>query len=404
MNIVDDDKGVHRDVPPLGIVTIVAVFLLAGLGQIVSYITPFTLTALMKGYGLSQGRAAVAVSVEIGSLAVAMLFASRRVKTLNLRFAATAGTLVALAGQAITLMGTSYAGLLVARGACGLGTGFMIAVAYSVISRSPAPARLFTYQSAFLGFLVVLLFAFMPQLQALIGPAAQFLGLAIGLVIALPFALTIKQMPVPSENVELRASRKSSMFWLVVICVVLFGSGSNALWLHFETMGELRGVTFSGLAITTIVSAGTMMLAPAVSLAAFRHVGGFRPIIIGNIIQMIVIAADLLIDSAPLFIASALVLNFIIAVQLVYARILAADMDSSGSMASGVGGADFAGTFVGPLIGGLFIVHATENQWFVAAILSALLTSIIVAIGSGRILSGEKSDGRLTIGSPNTAL
>ena len=403
MNIVEEHGGLHPDAPPLGVLTIVAAFILAGLGQIVSYITPFTMTALMKGYGLSQGAAAVAVSVEVGSLAIAMLFASRRVRTLNLRFAATVGTIAALSGQIITLLGESYPALLFARALCGLGAGFMIAVAYSVISRSPAPAKLFTFQSAFLGLLVVLLFAFMPQLQALIGPTAQFLGLGIGLLVALPFALLIKQIPVPPENVELKTSGRTSMFWLLFACVVLFGTGSNALWLHFETMGELRGITFNQLAITTIVSAGTMMLAPAVSLAAFRYIGGLRPIVIGNIIQMVVIAADLLIDSAPLFITSALVLNFIIAVQLVYARILAADLDSSGSMASGVGGADFAGTFAGPLLGGLFIVHATDNQGFVAAISLLLLASIVVAIRGGRIIFIEKSDSRRTVGMPKSS-
>jgi MFS family permease len=84
------------------------------------------------------------------------------------------------------------------------------------------------------------------------------------------------------------------------------------------------------------------------------------------------------------------VLNALIVVMLVYARMLGAGLDRSGRLVSGVGGADFLGCFCGPLLGGLFTVSSGDNVRFSVVLAVAFLVAATLALAAGRRITADQ--------------
>jgi len=356
------------DAERLPLSRLIAVLLLASIGQIPPYATPFTLGALVEGYALSTQAASVAISVEVGCLALGVMLTSRLLHRLDFRMAAVAGIVVALIGQFITVFALSYSTLIFARALAGIGGGCGIAIAYAVISRSPSPTRFFTIQSIVLGVLVLAIFMFLPEIEASSGRRAQFYLLGLTSAIALPFALTLRNVRVPEEHMDLSVSRKSSLWWIIIACVSVFGTAANATWLHYEHFGELLGFSFRQLVTLSTICGMLMVVAPLLALKIFERTKNFTPLAIGCVAQAAAVAAYFTIPSTIIFVGCVILLNLIICIMLVYVRMLSADLDTSGKMAAAAGGGDFLGSFAGPLLGGLFTISIGGNGYFIVTL------------------------------------
>jgi MFS family permease len=372
----------------LPLLQMAAIMLLASLGQIVSYISPFTQTALIKGFGLGTVQASIAISTEIGCLALTVMVISRNLHRLNFRLVASAGALLAIFGQILTLSTDHYNLLLAARFVCGLGEGGGIAIAYAVMARTANPTRVFTLQSICLAVVVLLVLLLLPQINSSAGPRGQFLVLAVVAAVTLPLALTVKTIPLPAGPAG-RGRRQHSPLWLIsVSCIILFGSASNSLWLFYEKLGEWRRLSERDLILMPSVSGVAFLALPLLALVIYRRAGRFWPLGLACALEIASAALYLFSPNPIIFLVSATALNALIGFQLVYIRMLGADIDPSGEVVAGIGGGDFAGSFCGPLIGGVLGATALNSWSLFAAVSTLFMASAIVGwIGDRRLSS-----------------
>ncbi len=348
---------------------------LTSLGQIGPYIAPFTLGALVKGMGLSTQAAAIAISVEIGCAALTLMGLSRILGSLNFRSVVLAGAILAACGQILTLLTADYALMLAARAVTGIGNGAAIAIAYAIIAGSSQPARLFFYQAFGLALVILIVFLILPTINDAWGPRGQFLTLGVLSLTCVPLALVIRNVPVGERVKAGRGKEKSGLWLLSVACVALFGAASNALWVHYEGLGEHRHLSYETLLLIPSVTGFFFLLLPYISLLIFQRFRSFAPICIANLLQIGFSGIYLLVPDQAAFIVAITGQNILIVFQLTYARMLAGELDPTGRVAAGVGGADFLGSFAGPLVGGAFVIAAVDNSAFFATVVVMFVLS-----------------------------
>jgi len=377
---------------------LIAVVLLASLGQTASYVSPFTQVALVKAFGIDELRASMAISAETASLALCVLVISRSLLKLNFRAVALLAALAAVAGQLVTLAATQYHTLLIARALCGLGEGGFVAIAYAVMARAKNPVRLFSIQAICLALLLFIIFACLPWIESVRGPRGQFFAFALIAGLTVPLALFVKQPPIPAaSSVRLKQGKSRTAQWtLSVACVIALGSASNALWLHYQTIGELRKIDEHTIFLIPAVGGVAMLALPLVAMKVFHHARACWPLAVASFLQILTTSVYLFGPAPIAFIASATGLNALIGFQLVYARLWAAAIDPSGEVVSGVGGGDFAGAFLGPLIGGAFAISTVNNGSLFAATVALFVVSAILALMGDRRIAAELRIARQT--------
>ncbi|USI77620.1 hypothetical protein [Sphingopyxis sp. USTB-05] len=170
----------------------------------------------------------------------------------------------------------------------------------------------------------------------------------------------------------------------MVAIVAIFGTGSNAVWLHYEHLGELRGFSFRELVTLTTIGGLLMVITPVIALKIFEKIGGFLPIIVGCALQAIIVALYLTNPSPTIFAGCIIALNILICILLPYARMLGANLDSSGRIAAAAGGGDFLGSFAGPLFGGLFTVGLAGNGQFLWGLVSTFFVAAVLCVVAQR--------------------
>jgi predicted MFS family arabinose efflux permease len=386
-----NEVGLPVQPTKLPVLQMAAIMLLASLGQIVSYISPFTQTALIKGFGLGTAQASIAISAEIGCLAITVMVISRNLHRLNFRLVASLGALLAVLGQILTLATDSHGLLLVARVMCGLGEGGGIAIAYAVMARTTNPTRAFTLQSICLSAVVLLVLLLLPQINSSAGPRGQFLVLAVVAAVTLPLALTVTTIPVPMALAR-RERRQHSPLWIISVgCIVLFGSASNSLWLFYERLGEWRRLSERDLILMPSISGVAFLALPLLALVIYRRARRFWPLGVACLLEVASAAFYLFSPDPIVFLVSATALNALIGFQLVYIRMLGADIDPSGEVVAGIGGGDFAGSFCGPLIGGVLGASALASWPLFAAVSSLFMASAVFGWIGDRRLSAQTS-------------
>jgi len=362
--------------------TMAGVILLASISQTAGYLSPFTQVALVKGYGTSEAMASIAISTEIAFQALCVLILSRIIQRVKFRVVIRLAASATLAAQLLTLVASRYELLLTARALCGLGEGGCVAITYAVMARASHSVRLFSIQAICLAFILMVIFGCLSIVESAWGPRGQFMTFAVIAAIGVPLSWLVKNRAIPKlESPSERSSKSRSVHWLLsVACVVALGSASNALWLHYENIGEMRQIAVRTLFLIPAIGGIVLLGLPMVTMIIFKRVKAYWPLAVASLIQILAAAFYLFVPNQIAFIASATALNALIGFQLVYARLLGADIDPSGEVVSGVGGGDFAGAFFGPLLGGAFAMSAMGNRSFFLVIVGLFAISGTLAL------------------------
>ncbi len=379
-------RDIHPSVDEPSVWKMAGVILLASISQTAGYLSPFTQVALVKGYGTSEAMASIAISTEIAFQALCVLVISRIIQRVKFRAVIGVAASATLAGQLLTLVAPRYEVLLTARALCGLGEGGCVAITYAVMARANHSVRLFSIQAICLAFILMVIFGCLSLVESAWGPRGQFMTFAVIAAIGLPLSWLVQNRAIPKLESPSERSRKSrSVHWLLsVACVVALGSASNALWLHYENIGEIRQIAVQTLFLIPAIGGVALLGLPVVTMMIFKRVKAYWPLAVASLIQILAAAFYLFVPNQIAFIVSATALNALIGFQLVYARLLGADLDPSGEVVSGVGGGDFAGAFFGPLIGGAFTMSAVGNRSFFLIIVSLFAISGMLALVGDR--------------------
>lgn len=351
MTAVDSLRWSREEPGSPSVVAEIAAIAAAGcVGEIAPMVVPLYLGPVMADFGVSEGTAGIAPSLEVAGIATgAVAFASigRRIHP---RVALWASLVFVVVGQICSIFVDSWTMFIAIRAAVGLGEGVLVASASIQAALTRKPHRAFSV------LLVAIIAVFMgcslaiPAVTALVGPRAAFavlLGLA---VLATPFLVCFPARlgSGPADAVGWLSARALRLLTAAVFTYVAF----SALWTYCGQIGMAAGLGLGGVGLVVTVSGGLGAAGPLLAGVVGVRWGYGRPVLTG--LAMVAAAGAVLATawSVAIFAVATIAAFAAFMFFVTYLRGLMGALDSSGRLVGiGVGVVTFGGA-AGPFVAG----------------------------------------------------
>ena len=132
-NIIGFDKRIT-------ISTFAAVY---GVGYLSYMLMPLQIGALIESLDLNEAQAGVIATVELLSLAIALIVLAPKISAFDKRKLALYGAMLVVIGHTLSAIVDSYTLLILCRASVGLGAGMAVAAGNAIVAGSNSPQRLF---------------------------------------------------------------------------------------------------------------------------------------------------------------------------------------------------------------------------------------------------------------------
>lgn len=319
-------------------------------GEIAPMVVPLYLSSMMADFGISEGAAGVAPSLEVAGIATgAVIFATigRRVHP---RVALWAALALVVVGQICSIVVGSWPVFVAIRATIGFGEGVLVASASIQAALTRKPHRAFSV------LLVSIIAVFMgsslaiPIVTVSMGARAAFavlLGLA---VLAMPFLVCFparlgSRLPDEAGGLSARALR---LLTAAVFTYVAF----SAMWTYSGQIGMALGLGLGGVGFVVTVSGGLGAGGPLLAGAVGVRWGYGRPVLTGLALVAVTGAALGFAWSVEIFAISTIAAFAAFMFFVTYLRGLMGALDASGRLVGvGVGVVTFGGA-AGPFVAG----------------------------------------------------
>ena len=369
---ISRDKIISNLTQPSPFKSAAAVVWLSMLGALVVNIQPMFLGAISEVYGFNAAQLGFISGAELGGGCIASLLALYWFPRLDLRKLISVALLVAVVGNLLTPLATTYSGLILVRFCTALfGTGALYAVILGVIGQMNNPEKLFA--SAII-LQVVSVAVFMLLTPVLIsGGSMSGVTLLMASLMASGFYAK-KYLVIASQKPSGQGANKNFglLIWglpgLALLGLMTFDIGIASIWAFVERLGSQAGLSMdeSGLALTVGSAIGVIG-------AFFAAYLGLRW---GRIKPFVASILGLLL-ACLMFIEASTWLNYMLAVGMLnlfwnfalpYLLGSIALFDKTGRLMVLIPAAQSAGFALGPIISGLLIVG---TDYRVAAVVGA---------------------------------
>jgi predicted MFS family arabinose efflux permease len=354
------------------------------------FIVPVLLDALQRG-GLRATAAGLLFSLELIASAVTTLILPTLCAPHSFRRGALLGGLLAILGNALTLISPAFSLLLVARLIAGFGAGIVAAEATMVVARGFDRERLIAAITIASIVNAALWLVVLPYTVDAFGYRGPYVCL---LLICLAGTCLLTRLPSPQLRRPADRPARSSPWratW-VLAAVAIFATqlGQGAFWSLEETFGAAAGLGRHAIAmllslVTLLLLAGAM----GVAWAGIRF-GRFAPLLVLTGVNAVSILAVALLAHPAAFIAANLVQSVTNLSSVIYQLGLAASLDRSGRVVAAGTALITLGNGIGPSLStGL---HAAFGIGSVAVLLLVLngLAVALYCLVRVRIARGEE--------------
>jgi len=344
---------------------------------------PIIVGALVEYSGVGQKMVGYVASAEVFGIAVANALSIVLGRKCNWAKLYISGLLLLIIGNISSItIGGSASSLLLCRLVAGFGAGIVLSRGYAIAKYTKSPSKTYSYALAGSTAHTTLAILYVPKLNALAGPSASFVYLAVLGCIGFVF---LSGMMHSHPSVEETASESSSIsnrverFFALSAAASLF-LGLGALWAYLVLIGtsagvDLRDVTF-GLMISQI-AAFTGALLPAVLEGRIRQSTLLALALIGTIASVSMLGNSM---SWLTFTVAVSGFNGISNVAMPLAISKVAAVDTDGRLISSVVTLQTAGFAFGPALAALVISGSTfEGPKFLS--MGLLLISLAFSIG-----------------------
>lgn len=358
---------------------------------------PFLTGALIDGRGFSAPQAGLLVSAELIVAAVVAFACSSLRPGISLRALALTGCLCFALGNLVS-MGAGSALLLTGRALAGLGGGMAIAAGGRTIARCGAPAMVAACATVALSGVAAIVAFGCGLLVLKSGYAGAVALLAVLGLMAAPLTVFIPAGS-PLGDSSASAGRARDLDKLsaaaLLLCPGLMFVASGSLWSFVERLGRHAGLSGEAIAQVTAATAFAGVAAALLSVLSAKFITDRAAATLGVLFcgasVTMLAAAD-----APLSYGLGLTLvSFAFVYVVPFLTSIAARLDPSGWLSSGVlASLPLAGS-VGPLIGGLLLARESYGAlpWFVAGLSVLALGALLLADAVGKPLSTLKQGG-----------
>jgi predicted MFS family arabinose efflux permease len=312
------------------------------------FIVPVLLDALQRG-GLPATTAGLLFSLELVASALTTLLLPTLYPSHSFRRGALLGGLLAVLGNALTLISPAFLPLLIARLIAGFGAGIVAAEATMVVARGFDRERLI---AALTGASIVnaaVWLMILPYAVDALGYRGPYICLLL-ICLASIFLLVRLPSPQPRRTAERRVrSIPWRADWMLVAAAIFATQlGQGAFWSLEETFGAAAGL--GPHAIATLLSLVTLLLlAGAMGVAwAGTRFGRFAPLLLLTGVNAGSILAVALVAYPTVYIAANLVQSVTNLSSVIYQLGLAASLDRSGRVVAAGTALITLGNGIGP--------------------------------------------------------
>ncbi|CUK18265.1 putative 3-hydroxyphenylpropionic transporter MhpT [Ruegeria denitrificans] len=395
-NTIEPGSTRRRTLPRNGAAAgLVLGFLLAATSLIVN-LAPIVVTGVSDAYGLDADTAGFVFAANVLGTSLGALVLSPLVEKINWRKSA-AVTIVLMIGVdfATAVLGIN-ANLFVLRFLSGLGVGAMIAMVFSVYSKTSHPERMIAYFTLLVIFLSGSLLVILPVYIEEVGISVLWYTLIVFYALALltlPFLDSYP--PLPDKDEATSTHRAPALFIAsILLAVFLFQVGTMASFIFAIEIGISHGMDFamaSGIVGVTywVGAAGALFV---IWLATKK--GRTKPLLFLGI----------LVSFGSLFLLSSFIWAFLFAcvtlslgfsMYLPYLMGVAAEMDNTGKAAAFSAFSSSVGLAFGPAIGSLLV---GDDDFSKVVYLTAGLYSIsvLLAFAPAKMLDKKNYSERVT--------
>ncbi|WP_321969038.1 MFS transporter [Paraburkholderia tropica] len=298
------------------------------------------------------------------------------------RTTATAGFALAACGFGVAAHATTFAGMLGAHAVAGIGVGCGLSVAHGAIGRAANPHRLFALSHLALAIFGVAYFAAVPPLVAAHGGAmlfTVFVGLSTVAAIALALAWPAREQgadaaPRAAQHRAGQGTRLERGCWSAIIGIVFMAINQAMVFSFVQRIGLARG--FGDAHVNAVlVSVGLVNLLPPVLAALLQRRLDARNVALAGPVAQAILAWIIsnTTSFAPYALATSLWVFAMIFTHTFLFGLLA-KLDTTGRAVAYTPAMLMAGSAVGPLLGGVLIVHSGFGAIGVAAALIGLVS------------------------------
>jgi predicted MFS family arabinose efflux permease len=312
------------------------------------FIVPVLLDALQRG-GLQATTAGLLFSIELIASALTTLLLPTLCPPHSFRRGAMLGGLLAILGNALTLISPAFLPLLAARLIAGFGAGIVAAEATMVVARGFDRERLIAAITIASIVNAALWLVLLPYTVDALGYRGPYVCL---LLICLAGTYLLARLPSPQRrrSAGQPVSRSSWRVTWVFAAVAIFATqlGQGAFWSLEETFGAAAGLERHAIAmllslVTLLLLAGAM----GVAWAGTRF-GRFAPLLVLTGINALSILAVVLLAHPAVFIAANLLQSVTNLSSVIYQLGLAASLDRSGRVVAAGTALITLGNGIGP--------------------------------------------------------
>lgn len=336
---------------------------LATVGFVTSMGMPMLVAALIEQYRYSEGQAGYVASTEYLGMFAASILVSSLILRVSRRKLATAGLLIAVLSNAVSLLVTTLPNLLAMRFLSGLGCGTAYAVAVAVLAGTNQTVRNFmflVFANAVTNVLVLYSFPTVLKYLHLAGIFVVYCGVLIVSAFCIPW-LPRKFAPIHHSITKSGTPTPNSppryVPWICLFAVFCFYMMIGAYWVFIVPIGVSIG--FDTEFVGQMLSAG-ILLSLISCLLAYRlsqRMGQSKPLIFAlGIITLTHVGCGTWFGPAAFLIGLGVV-NFFWNFTDIYQFGTIANIDPSGVFASRIQGAQMFGYVISPTAAGWLLDH-----------------------------------------------
>jgi predicted MFS family arabinose efflux permease len=348
---------------------------------------PVWVGTLMQHFQFDAQQAGTLVTLYLLFAVACCAFFAPRFDRLKGYVAAPVGFAVAALGFFALSRVSGFGAMAVAHALAGAGTGCGLSFAHGAIGRSGNPHRLFATAHLALALFAVLFFGAAPQIIAHAGGSSLFVVFAAlagsaALITALRFprSFTDNRSAIPPRDTQSGARRAPLPpgCWTAIAGIVFMAVNQALVFSFVERIGIAHGFG-SDKVNGVLIAVGLVNLLPPVLAALLQKRLDARNVAIAGPIAQAILALMISrsTDFAPFAVATSLWVFAMIFTHTFLFGLLAR-IDRSGRAVAATPAMLMAGSAVGPILGGVLIVHFGFGVIGIAATIVSALSLIFL--------------------------
>ena len=349
-NIIGFDKRIT-------ISTFAAVY---GVGYLSYMLMPLQIGALIESLDLNEAQAGVIATVELLSLAIALIVLAPKISAFDKRKLALYGAMLVVIGHTLSAIVDSYTLLILCRASVGLGAGMAVAAGNAIVAGSNSPQRLFAIILSIGQLQAACFLVTSPEFISRWAHAGIYGFLALWtLLMMVLLNLLPAHSSATADNVKPDNKFNFKIFFIPsVLAMILIGASDSSMWAFQERIANSLGLDneTTGLVLGAALISG--MLGAALAAIVGKRLGQIFPIVSG----LLWMAACYLIitqtTSQTIYITVELSYLFAYGFVIPYLFGLNGDLDPEGGAMVAANACNLIGNAIGPVCAGFIIVNS----------------------------------------------